>query len=312
MSEYVRYHDFPIAGVDAMSASTARTYPRHTHDQYGIGVVDSGGHASWSGRGHVEAGPGSMICVNPGEVHDGRAIGQRARSWRILYFDPGVMNEACVDVLDGAQTSLAFDAPVFADESVRRRFDAAFSHTGAGAGDSEAMACEAALLTLVARLHEHSSQSNAARRSEKRPTACIRRARNRIDADPAAPVTLVELAKEVGLSRYQLLRGFARELGLTPHAYIVQQRIALARRRIRAGVALAEAAMVAGFYDQSHLTRCFVKQFGVTPRRYGSNCASSPHDRVERVASFRHLRACRNESPESVCKDLPRDGVNNR
>lgn len=269
MSEYVRYHDFPIAGIDAMSAATARTYPRHTHDQYGIGVVDSGGHASWSGRGHVEAGPGSMICVNPGEVHDGRAIGQRSRSWRILYFDPALMNEVCVDVLDGAQTSMTFDAPVFADDSVRRRFDAAFAHA-AGAG-TDPMACETALLTLVARLHAHSTQSDAAQRSETGPIACIRRARNRIDADPAARLTLVELAKEVGLSRYQLLRGFARELGLTPHAYILQQRIALARRRIRAGVALAEAALVAGFYDQSHLTRCFVKQFGVTPSRYASN-----------------------------------------
>ena len=39
----------------------------------------------------------------------------------------------------------------------------------------------------------------------------------------------------------------------------------------RAGCALAKVAVVAGFYDQSHLTRCFVRQFGVTPSRYASN-----------------------------------------
>ena len=133
------------------------------------------------------------------------------------------------------------------------------------------MACETALLTLVAHLHAHSTQSHAVPGRAKEPTACIRRAQNRIDADPAAHVTLAELAKEVGLSRYQLLRGFARELGLTPHSYILQQRIALARRQIRAGSPLAEVAMLAGFYDQSHLTRCFVRQFGVTPSRYASN-----------------------------------------
>jgi len=251
-----------------MTASTARTFPRHTHDQYGIGVIDSGGHASWSGRGQVEAGPGSVICVNPGEVHDGRAIDQRSRSWRILYFDPALMEEACTDILDGAHASFTFAAPVFADDRVRWLFDAAFGYTAAGARQRNNMACETALLTLVARLHTHSTTGPI---SQKAPTACIRRARNRIDADPAAQLTLVELAKEVGLSRYQLLRGFARELGLTPHAYILQRRIALARRLIRAGYALADVAVVAGFYDQSHLTRCFARQFGVTPSRYACN-----------------------------------------
>ncbi|MGH7880284.1 MAG: AraC family ligand binding domain-containing protein, partial [Candidatus Binataceae bacterium] len=82
-----RFHKVPFAGVDAMSATSTRTFPRHTHDQYGMGVVDSGAHASLSDRGQVEAGPGSLIFVNPGEVHDGRAIGGRPRSWRILYFD---------------------------------------------------------------------------------------------------------------------------------------------------------------------------------------------------------------------------------
>jgi hypothetical protein len=39
----VLYHPFPVGGIDAMSASTTRSFPRHTHDQYGIGLVDRGG-----------------------------------------------------------------------------------------------------------------------------------------------------------------------------------------------------------------------------------------------------------------------------
>jgi AraC-like DNA-binding protein len=101
------------------------------------------------------------------------------------------------------------------------------------------------------------------------PAPCIQRARCRIDDDPAALLTLATLAKEAGLSRYQLIRGFARELGLTPHAYILQRRIALARRLIRSGHDLAEVALTSGFCDQSHLNRCFVRHFGVTPGRYG-------------------------------------------
>jgi AraC-like DNA-binding protein len=265
--DYVRFHDFPVAGIDAMTASTRHSFPRHTHDQYGIGIVDSGGHASWSGRGHVEAGPGTFISLNPGEVHDGRAIGHRSRSWRLLYLDPTLMEETCADIRDGAGASFTFAKPVFADDQMRRLFDAAFAYTAATGSSIARLGCETAILRLVARLAAHSTVGLS---RDQRTTACVRRARDRIDAEPAASLTLIELAGEADLSRYQFLRAFAREVGLTPHAYIVQRRIALARRLIRAGHALAEVAIVAGFYDQSHLTRCFVRQFGVTPRRYSS------------------------------------------
>jgi AraC-like DNA-binding protein len=149
---------------------------------------------------------------------------------------------------------------------VRRALDAAFAHAIAGVA-RDAMACEGALLALVARLRRHSTVGGA---DTGGAAACIRRARARIDADPAAPLTLAELAREAGLSRYQLLRGFARALGLTPHAYVLQRRLGLARRLMRGGHALADVALRAGFYDQSHLTRAFARQFGVTPRRYAS------------------------------------------
>jgi AraC-like DNA-binding protein len=264
VSDCIRFHNFPIGGIEPMTASTVRTYPRHTHDQYGVGVVDSGAHASWSDRGHVEAGPGNFICVNPGEVHDGQAVGKQARSWRLLYIDPRVMEETCADVLDGTHAGFTFAAPVFADDQARRLFDRAFAYSKAGVREGCSMGCETSLLTLVARLQVHST----GRRYKLQPTPSVRRARDKIDGDPAAPLTLPELTRETGLSRYQLIRGFVREVGLPPHAYILQQRIALARRLIRARYELAEVAVMAGFYDQSHLNRCFVRQFGVTPSRY--------------------------------------------
>ena len=126
MIERITYFKAALKSMDAMVATTARTYPRHTHDQYGIGVVDSGGHASLSGRGQVEAGPGSLIFVNPREVHDGRALGGRPRSWRMLYLEPAALVAARNDVLEGATQAPDFAAPVFADERPRRAFDSAF------------------------------------------------------------------------------------------------------------------------------------------------------------------------------------------
>lgn len=246
-----------------MTARSERSFPRHTHDQYGVGIVDAGGHSSWSDRGQVEAGPRSFICVNPGEVHDGHAVGRRRRSWRMFYFDPAIVERTRADILDGRRSEFAFRTPVFADPALHPLFEALFAY-GYLTECADRMAAETRLLTFVAGLVRHSTSPTKLGGS----TADIRRARQRIDDDPTAPWSLADLARDAGVSRYQLLRAFARELGLTPHAYIMQRRLAHARRQIVAGMALADVAVSCGFYDQSHLTRCFTRQFGVPPRRY--------------------------------------------
>lgn len=261
----IRYFRLPFAGVEAMRACTARSFARHTHDHYGIGLVDAGGHSSWSGRGQVEAGPGTFISVNPGEVHDGAPIGGQTRAWRILYLEPDALVELRDDVLGRGVAEFTFAKPVFADASLRAAFEAALAFAGGRADADSARAFESALLMLVARLGAHST---GRRHAPPMAVPDVRRVRERIDTDPAAAVTLHELAREADMSRYQLIRAFRRDTGLSPHAYIVQRRLAFARRLIRAGEALADVALRAGFCDQSHLARCFARQFGVPPVRY--------------------------------------------
>jgi AraC-like DNA-binding protein len=96
----------------------------------------------------------------------------------------------------------------------------------------------------------------------------IRAARERIDDDPTKAASLADLAGLAGVSQFQLLRAFDRAMGLTPHAYLIQRRVQLARKLIAGGAGLAEAALASGFADQSHMTRIFTRSFGVSPRLY--------------------------------------------
>jgi len=56
--------------------------------------------------------------------------------------------------------------------------------------------------------------------------------------------------------------------GLTPHTYLTQIRLRAARELLRRGSPLAEAALAAGFYDQSALHRHFKRAYAITPRQY--------------------------------------------
>ncbi|NIF14643.1 AraC family transcriptional regulator, partial [Burkholderia sp. Ax-1735] len=76
-------------GIEAISLESDRAFPRHAHDEFGVGVIVSGAHRSWSGRGQVDALAGDAIMVNPGEMHDGSPIeAGTGRRWRMLYLAP--------------------------------------------------------------------------------------------------------------------------------------------------------------------------------------------------------------------------------
>lgn len=252
-----------VTGVQAVEASTRLAFARHIHDQFGIGVIEQGAQKSLSCRGMVEAGAGDVITVNPGEVHDGMPIGDGGRAWRMLYFEPASIIDAVAHIHEGRSGIVEFRAPVLAGVAVAACFRRLFAVLTTGCSESSAMQREELLLSLL-----------AASMRIKRP-ACdasvpdaIVRARELIDDDPALPLTLEDLARETGLSRFQVVRAFARATGLTPHAYLMQRRVHLARRLIAQGVPLAQAALDSGFADQSHMTRLFTRQYGMPPRVY--------------------------------------------
>jgi AraC-like DNA-binding protein len=255
-----------IAGVQAVESDTSHIFPRHTHEQFGIGVIDRGAQKSHSGRGMVEAGRGDTITVNPGEVHDGRPIGGGGRSWRMLYFDPGLIEQVARDLNGGQTKSSEFTDPVIRDSRVFNRFHELFVTVTNSAQRNVALRGEELLLMLVpATMHA---------RLKPEPMCSIPtgffKAKKLIDDNPVAQITLADLARGADLSRFQILRAFVKATGLTPHSYIVQCRIDAARRMIAQGAPLAETALSCGFSDQSHMTRIFTRKYGISPGAYAA------------------------------------------
>lgn len=88
--------------------------------------------------------------------------------------------------------------------------------------------------------------------------------RENFDSD----VSLNDLATLQNCTSFHLIRMFKKQMGMSPHAYLVQLRLERARQLIAGGAGIAEAALEAGFSDQSHLTRGFKKRYGLTPGVY--------------------------------------------
>lgn len=258
LTHYRHLHE----GIEVIGLDSDRAFPRHMHDEFGVGVIVRGAQRSWSGCGEVDAQAGDAIMVNPGEVHDGAPLGTLpVRSWRMVFLAPELVTRiAAQEGIDDVELV----HPAVRDARLTASFEQLFARALRDDPDAPLAREEALVLVVAQLLKRHATRAL----SHAGAAPVVRMARERLDAAPAAAVTLEELAALGGVSRFQLLRGFAREVGITPHAYLIQSRTRMARALIARGSPIAVAAIEAGFADQSHLTRAFTRQFGISPGRY--------------------------------------------
>ena len=109
----------------------------------------------------------------------------------------------------------------------------------------------------------------------------VRRACERLEADLSGKFTLQEIAAEVGLSVSHFSRAFRTSVGLPPHQWLLQQRIAAAKQLMTVhGLSLAEIAVSAGFANQSHFTRVFAAMVGVSPGVWRRDALGRPESEI--------------------------------
>lgn len=83
----------------------------------------------------------------------------------------------------------------------------------------------------------------------------------------AQEISLDAIAAHLSMSRYHFCRLFKQSTGLSPHQYVIQQRVERAKQLLQqGGMTIGEVAIACGFTHQSHLNRHFKRLTGVTPK----------------------------------------------
>ncbi|CAL9601876.1 AraC family transcriptional regulator [Streptomyces sp. enrichment culture] len=247
--------------LDLLTACFDRhVYAPHAHDEYTVGVTVGGLEVIAYRGGHIHSGPGSIVVLEPGEVHTGGPAAPEGYSYRALYAAPGLLT-------DGTRPAALphFREPVLDDPELAAALRAAHTDLARCPDPLEAESRLPWLLTALARRH---STARAGDDTVPGADRVARLVRDRLADELLAPPSLAALATDLGLSRYQLLRAFRTATGMPPYAWLAQHRVARARGLLDAGLRPAEAAALVGFADQAHLTRWFRRVLGVTPAAY--------------------------------------------
>jgi len=253
------WRDSALPFVEARVVGDGRQvcHAAHSHESFSLGVITGGRSTYVSGHDQFEVAAGSTVLINPGVIHACNPVSGLPWSYIMLFIDTPWLASVGLTL-----PSQRYSAAPGLYQQVLSVCAALF--------DPDAADREQRLRAMLCDLPRFLGQEPA---SEDRINPRLEAAAAFIRAHRSDPLTLEDIATACGLSRAYLIRAFGKRFGLTPHGYLLDQRVQLARSHLRHGQSIAEAAQSAGFADQSHLQRAFKRHLAATPGHYRQTTA---------------------------------------
>ncbi len=245
------------------------SYKPHRHDTYAIGQTLSGVQ-NFHYRGALQHSLAGMTMVlHPDEQHDGEAGTTAGYHYRMIYIEPALIQS----ILQGKplpfiQQGLSQDPRLFQATQnllLHKHLDT--------------LEEEDALFDLATRLCEVSDSK--LQNTKTFDYRAAETAREYILAYPQENLSLKDLEQQTDRDRWSLSRDFRLLFGTSPHRYMTMRRLESVKAYLSQGESLVNAAIRAGFFDQSHMTRHFIKAFGLSPAQW---------KKMNAIHQFNHTR----------------------
>ena len=255
--EMLKQHD---AGGFSLSQTRYRpgsTLPRHSHESHYICFVLRGTYKERYERSTRSCQPAMVLYHPAGELHAQYFDNTAVDLFRVEV-DPARLRYASHSDLSMDGRDFRGGLPVGLAHRLYQEFREpdAVSH----------LAIEGLGLELIATIARNSQRRES---TSRRPPHWLRQARDVVKSRFLEHLTLGDIAGSVGVHPVTLAREFRHNYACTVGELMRRERIGFAcRELLKPGESLADIAIAAGFYDQSHFSRTFKKITGITPAEY--------------------------------------------
>jgi AraC-like DNA-binding protein len=245
-----------------VAVSDSSVHPYYTQ-QYMVVALQSGvGNLQYRNtRESINATDGTFYVFEPGET----CICQsKDVTFHGLCVDPAWLQQIATEMTQRERSQIHFPSHSLFDPSLGRILSelAVSSQTPISRLRQEELFLSFAQILLA-----HAEDPGVLPQSGREHPA-VKRAKEYLQAYYPEEITRQKLAQETGLSPFHLTRVFRQAVGLSPHAYQTQIRLAHARTLLAQGHEVGYVATETGFFDQSHFTQQFKRIFFTTPGSY--------------------------------------------
>jgi AraC-like DNA-binding protein len=121
----------------------------------------------------------------------------------------------------------------------------------------------------------------------------LRRAKDFIDREYAAPLDISAMARTALMSPAHFSRNFRGAYGETPYSYLMTRRIERAKAFLREGMSVSDACLAVGCTSLGSFSSRFRELVGVTPSQYRAR----DHRGLEAIPSCVSMLATRPRRP---------------
>ncbi len=240
-------------------------FTRHSHEDFALGLIEEGVQCFSLRGGRHTAPQGSLITVNPDEIHDGQSADQKPYRYRLLFIPLETMRQIG-EAIGPKNSSQYFLSPVTHDRELAERLAQLLNVLEDPL--TEELEIHSSFFSLLRDLLVRHGSSKGREVSHNHAPGAIKKVRSYILDMAEGNISLDDMAEIAGFSRYHFLRTFTASQGISPHAFLLNRRLQLAKAALMDGAKIADAALQSGFFDQSHLSRRFKAAYGITPRQF--------------------------------------------
>ncbi|WP_048307970.1 AraC family transcriptional regulator [Halomonas sp. PR-M31] len=259
-----RDDDLPFLEARGVQDGRRVCYDKHTHATFSIGVITAGHSTYLNGSTRQAVAEGSVVLMNPEEVHACNPIEDHPWSYRMFYVDASWLGDLQHALgFSSSRDFQPFSAVVTRDPLLYRGLNHLYATLIDP--DSDTLHKHSTAIEFFSMLQQRSDSASIIAWPENHK---ISRAAEFISEHCLRALTLEMIADASEMSSSQLIRAFKRRYGMPPHAYLINRRVQYSQARLKRGHGIAEVALDAGFADQAHFQRTFKRLVAATPRQY--------------------------------------------
>ena len=238
-------------------------FPNHFHEYYVFGFIEKGRRLLSCKNKEYTIKPGDLLLFNPRDNHACEQIDGKTLDYRCINIQSEIMSKAVFEITGKEQLPFFTPQVVSHSELVAALREL---HQIIMEGERDFKKEELFFFFLEQLIEEYTEQAMPT--DNARQSAEVRAICEFLGNHYMENITLDDLCKLTGLSKYYLLRSFAKQEGISPYSYLETIRIDTAKKMLGQGFLPIDVALQTGFVDQSHFSNFFKRFIGLTPKQY--------------------------------------------